>query len=259
MTIAAIVLAGERAGGNQLAREHGVAAGVLLKVAGTSCIARVLTALRASQLIGAGHVVGPSASVCAGEPTLNELFLQTNFSWHAPASGPSASALEVVLSINSFPVLLTTGDHALLTPAIVHDFYTKAHAIEADFVVGLVPFALVRDAYPESQRTCIRFRDGVYCGSNLFLVKHSKGAKVLKFWNALESERKRPWRIAARLGFGALWRFLVTGLNSAAAFELLSRRCEARIAFVELTDPTAAIDVDSSADLVLADKILRHG
>ena len=254
--IKAIVLAGERPGGNVLARALGLSSSVLAEVGGKACVARVISVLRECNAVAGGTLVGPTQDVVAAESLFTRLLERDDFSWQEPASGPSSSALLVATAQARYPLLLTAADHALLTAPIVDEFCAQARAIEADFVVGLVPHQAVRDAYPDSKRTLIKFTDGPYCGSNLFLVNRPAGRAALQFWSAMEKERKRPWRLAWRLGLKSLWRYLIVGMSAVEAFALLSERCGANIDFVIVTSPRAAIDVDSLADLELAHTIV---
>lgn len=255
--LSAIVLAGERPGGNALARAHGVPAGVLVEVAGQSCIARVLQALRASDSVAGGLLVGPRPEVLAARPDLARLLAAGDFTWVAPADGPSRSAHDAARALARFPLLLTAGDHALLTPALIDDFCARARAVDADLVIGLVAHARVVAAWPDSRRTVLRFRDGPCCGANLYLLRTARALGALRFWQAVEGDRKRPWRVARRLGWLALVRYLAGRLTRAQACALLSSRAQATVATILLDDPRAAVDVDSCADLALAERILR--
>ncbi|MGE0483400.1 MAG: NTP transferase domain-containing protein [Gammaproteobacteria bacterium] len=257
-SVRAVVLAGERPGGNALARSHGLPAGVLVEVHGRSCLARVLDALRASRHVAGGVVVGPAAAIVAGDAGLRGLLEAGDYRWLAPADGPSASAMVGASALECFPLLLTAGDHALLTPAIVDDFCTRAAAVTADVVIGLVPWSRVHAAWPESQRTLLRFADGACCGSNLFLLRTPRALTALAYWRTLERERKRPWRIAHGIGFGTLLRYLGGRLDRAQALARLSARAGAAIAAITIDEPRAAVDVDSAADHALAERILAH-
>lgn len=256
-----MVLAGERPGGSPLARELGVAAGVLADVAGQPCIARVIGALRASQRVHGGVVCGPAAAVVDAEPVLGALLDAGDFRWLAPERGPAASARAGAGAAGGYPVLLTGGDHALLEPHTVRDFCDRALARGAqpdapDLLVGLVPHALVAEAFPASRRTVLRFADGAWCGSNLFALMNDRSSGALAFWSTVEADRKRPWRIARRLGIGALLRYLAGRLRTAEAFDTLSRLAGCRVGWIEVPDARAAVDVDSRDDWVLANRLL---
>ena len=107
----AIVLAGERAGGNALAQSLDLPAGVLAPLAGRTCIQRVMTTLRESCSVSGGVLCGPSASVLREAPEISALLEPGDYSWLAPASGPAASALAAAEHLNSHPLLLTGADH----------------------------------------------------------------------------------------------------------------------------------------------------
>lgn len=259
---AAIVLAGERPGGNALARTLGLPAGVLAPLAGKPCLARVLDALRQAESISEVLVCGPAASVVADSRELAALLDQDDVDWLAPATGPAASALAGARALTAasrpYPLLLTSGDHGLLQPHIIDAFQRDAAATEADVVVGLVPYDRVRAAFPDSRRTVLRFADGAYCGSNLFALATPACERALEFWQAVEADRKRPWRIARRLGPGTLLRYLTRHLPLADAFAALSVQAGCRVSWVPVSAARAAVDVDSEADWRLAEQVLQN-
>jgi hypothetical protein len=102
--------------------------------------------------------------------------------------------------------------------------------------------------FPGTRRTGWRFRDDTYCGCNLFAVLRPAGHAVTDFWQLVETERKRPWRIMQILGPGLLARYLARRLTLADALTELGNRTKCRIASVVLSQSEAAVDVDSIAD-----------
>ena len=256
MSIPAIVLAGERPGGNALARHFALPSGVLVEVAGRACINWVLDALEGSAGVDGGLICGPARQVVEASPILNQALAHGRFRWLPPADGPAESALAALEELDAYPVLLTAADHALLTPGIVDAFCQQAMLTEADFVVGLVPYSLVRKAYPESKRTVLRFSDGEFCGSNLFMVRTERGARLLAFWQSIAEHRKRPWRMASKIGVRTALGYLAHRLSLASALDRVSDRAGCRVAHVEVLEPRAAVDVDSVADHALAEQVL---
>lgn len=255
--IPAVILAGERPGGSPLAQAFGVAAGVLVPVAGEPAIARVFAALRASACIDGGLLCGPAQAIVADSPVLQTLLGPGDFSWLAPRGGPAASTMAALERLDRFPTLVTTGDHALLTAALVDDFCRQAAARTEDVLVGLVPYPLVMAAFPDTRRTALRFADGSYCGSNLFFFRRPEGLAAAGFWRQLEALRKKPWKMARQLGPTTLLRYLAGRLSLTDALALISRKSGCRVGHVELTEPRAAVDVDSAADQQLAERVLR--
>ena len=174
MTMPAIVLAGERPGGNPLAQSLGKPAGILVEVAGEPCVNRVLNALAGSASISDITLIGPEPAV-AERREMQDVLTRHRARWLAPATGPAESAMAALAEVPERPVLITSADHALLTPAIVDGFAAAAANTELDFVAGLVSYDHVRRAFPHSQRTLLRFADGTWCGSNLVLVRTPAG------------------------------------------------------------------------------------
>jgi hypothetical protein len=253
-----LVLAGERPGGSPISHAFNVSASVMVPVAGKPSLARVIQAIEDSRHAGGGIICGPSADVVAGSGELEQLLQDSDFEWLAPADGPAASALSALEKLDHFPALLTAGDHALLTGEIVDDFCAHALATRSgyDLVIGFVPHALVRAAWPETKRTVLKFSNGQFCGSNLFAIMNPEGRKALDFWRQAEADRKHPWRIARRFGFMALILYLLRRLSLEDALGGLSAASGCRIGHVKVGFARAAVDVDSVEDQQLAEKIL---
>lgn len=251
----AVILAGERAEGSPLARQLNARCGALVEVAGEPCLHRVLKALQASSYVRGGTISGPSEQVVREEPNLFALLNAQGFSWQPPLDGPAASAAQAAQTLTP-PTLITTADHALLSAATVDRFCVDSAALTADFVVGLVPYAVVRARFPDAHRTVLKFRGYAACGSNLFMLKTPAGSAALNFWRALEAQRKKPLRLAAALGPGFLLRYLCGRLTLDQAFHRLSALAGCRVGWVEVADPLAAVDIDSYADWQLAEQVL---
>ena len=254
----AIVLAGERPGGNELARAFELPSSVLVEVAGQPCISRTIEALRGSVMIEGGVICGPDPATRATSPVIRSILEPGDFSWLPPDSGPAESALNSLNEIVTHPTLLTAADHALLTPDIVDSFCQLALLADADFVVGFVPYAIVREAFPDSKRTVLKFADREYCGSNLYLIRTDIGSRLLTFWQDIQQHRKQPWRIASAVGVKTLLTYLTGRLEISTALSNIGNRVGCRIAHVELLNPRAAVDVDSIADHALAEQILTE-
>jgi hypothetical protein len=195
-------------------------------------------------------------------PEISALLEPGDYQWLAPANGPAASAFAAAEALNCHPLLLTSADHGLLDSATVDGFCKDALATGSagrppDIIVGLVPHERVREAFPDSKRTVLRFADGAFCGSNLFVLTSEAGHRALRFWSEVESLRKRPWKIARRLGVLTLLRYVTGRLTVGSAFQRLSRRAGCRVGWVLVSEPRAAVDVDTVADWKLACRLLE--
>ena len=255
--VTALILAGSRGPDDPVARQAGETHKALVPVAGLPMLLRVMQALRAARCVG-------QLALCIDRPALERLRergaadLLSDILIVEPGASPSASVRRALADLpESLPLLVTTADHALLTPAMVEHFCAQVPA-DADVAVGLATATTIRRAYPDSIRTYYRFGAEGYSGCNLFLMRGPAAAKVAAFWSEMERHRKRPWRLVAAVGPFTLLRFLMGMLSLEAALRRLSRIVGARIYAVEMPFAEAAIDVDKPADLELAERILAR-
>jgi len=231
-----------------------VDAKVMAPVDGTPMIERVLATLAASPSIIDGCVCGPSQPVLDAHPRISRAIADAGLHWLVPAAGPAASATAAMEHLDRWPILVTTADHALLTPAIVDHFCREAAERGADMLVGLARHADVMAAFPDTKRTALRFSDDHYCGCNLFAFVTPAAIAVARFWQQVEAHRKQPWRLFGALGVGSIVAYVTRQLALADGLARLSRRVACTVDAVILPFPEAAVDVDSAADWELVNR-----
>jgi GTP:adenosylcobinamide-phosphate guanylyltransferase len=229
-----------------MAAAAGLSHKALLPVAGVPMLLRVLAALRATP--GIGRIV---VSIEAPETTLDGVDGLEGVILRRSEASPARSAAAVFEEFGA-PLLVTTADHALLTPAMVTHLL-KAAPPEAAALAALARRETVLADFPDTRRTWLRFRDGAFSGCNLFLLARPEAARVLRFWQALEQRRKQPLAMARMLGLVPLLRYALGRLTLRGALDALERRCAARLAFVDMPFGAAAVDVDKPADLSLVE------
>ena len=251
--VTALVLAGRRKGApDPMAEAAGVSHKALLPVAGVPMLLRVVSALRASPAVG--RVV---VSMEAPGETLSRLGGLEGVLPRDATPSPARSAAAALEEFGA-PLLVTTADHALLTPAMVGHFVSAVPEGVAA-AAALARRETVLAGHPDTRRTWLRFRDGAFSGCNLFLLAEAEGAaRAVAFWRRVEAERKRPLAMARLLGPLTLLRFALGRLTLRDALDALGRRCGARLAAVDMPFADAAVDVDKPADLALAEAALRR-
>jgi len=250
--ITALVLAGSRAGAaDPMAIAGGVSHKALLPVAGEPMLSRVTRALRDTPGIGriVVQIERPEESL-AGYHSPVEIITR-------PAAASPSRSLAAALAEFGAPLLVTTADHALLTPAMVSHFMAAVPPA-SDAVAALARSETILAAWPGTRRTWLRFRDGRFSGCNLFWIGGPGAAGAIAFWQRVEANRKKPLAMIAMLGPLAVIRFALGRLSLGAAVQLLGKRTGARLAAVEMPFAEAAVDVDKPADLVLAEEILAR-
>lgn len=246
---AALILAGSRPGvPDPVAVSEGVSHKSLVEIAGQPMLAHVVGALRQAGIL--------RISVSANDPHVREMALKLNCEVLDTGPGPSASVALGLEALHT-PLLITTSDHALLKPEWVRDFVNDTPQ-SADVAILLARKEAIDAAMPGSKRTYLRFADGHWSGCNLFLLAKPNSGLAIDTWKMVEADRKRPWRIAAKLGLGMLVSYALGRLTLAAAISKLGARIGVKAHLVAARDGLAAVDVDKPSDLADARTLMSQ-
>jgi GTP:adenosylcobinamide-phosphate guanylyltransferase len=230
-----------------MAKAFGVEHKCTLPIAGKSMIDWVLEALRHSNVMTPFTVVIDNQTVISPQLDIETL--------PSAASAP-ASAIAALIHIQNYPALITTGDHPLLTPAMVNHMLAASDAMTADVCVGLATSDVISAAYPETKRTYFNLGGTRVSGCNLFAIKSAQGLKLLERWQDLERNRKKPWKLVSAFGFKPILLFAMGLLTPDRAFGQISKKLGITVKPVFLPFAEAAIDVDKPSDHALAERIL---
>jgi GTP:adenosylcobinamide-phosphate guanylyltransferase len=250
----AILLAGERPGGDPLAAVADAPAKALIQVAGEAMLARVARTLLAAPSVGEVLILSQdperllalAPDWIAGEPRIRTA---------VGGGGISTSLAGIVGSdVAPWPVLVTTADHPLLTVAMIEHFVAAAR--EADLAVAMAERATVLAAYPDNRRTWLKLRDGAWSGANLFALGSPRAQAALTAWSEVEQDRKKAVRLLSHFGPWLAFRALTRTIGLADALAQAGRRLGLNARLVPMVEAEAAIDVDKPADLALAERIL---
>lgn len=254
----ALVLAADRGAGDPVAARASVACKAFAPIGGVPMIMRVLDALEASGMIQATIICGPPESLLPGCPELQERIRTGRVLWLPNLDSPSRSADSGLSHIDpDTPVLLTTADHALLTPDIIRYFLQESVTSGGEAAVGLVRHEDVMTAFPGGKRTVIRLKGGGYCGCNLFAFPKQRGRGLVTFWQQAEQLRKRPWRLVGKvLGYKAILMYLSGQLTLNYGLNAVSTKTGIHIQPVMLPYPQAGVDVDKVEDMLLVESVL---
>lgn len=250
----AIVLAGQRPGPDPLATHFGAAWKALVPVGGEPMVTRVIRTLTQVPAIGRILVLAqdPDALTRAVEAGGTATILPSG-------AGISASILAHAGTADApWPILVTTADHPLLTPDMVTAFLAGAQTQPCDVAVGLVERATMLAAYPDNQRTWLRFADGHWSGANLFALRTVQARGALTLWAEAEQDRKKAWRLFLHFGPWLALRAITRTIGLAQALRRAGARLGLEARLVPLDMAEAAIDVDKPSDHVLAEAILAR-
>lgn len=253
-----IILAGDRRRGDPIAGLSRVSGKSIVPLGGVPMIVRVIEAIEATDMVGGITVCGPPQATIEECPALQGIIDSGRVEWVAPGNSPCGSAVFCVDRLTGTePVFITTADHGLLNPDIIGYFLRESAASKSDATVGLVNYQTLMEAYPGGRRTRYKFRDGSYCGCNLFTLFNDQGKLLVSLWKQVEEDRKHPLRILGKLlGPVRTFYYLLGKLTLEEALRSLRQKFNIDTRAVFLPYPAAGIDVDTIADFKLAESIL---
>jgi GTP:adenosylcobinamide-phosphate guanylyltransferase len=246
----AIVLAGSRPGGDAFAEQFGADQKALIPIAGEPMVRRPVRALLGSENVSRILVLSQSPqAIAAALPDDPRVEVRAS-------EGTIAQTIARLLDDQrlSFPLLVTTADHALLDSNIVDEFVTAA--ADADIAIGVVERANMLRRLPTTERTWLKFRGGAFTGANLFVLKSRDIGRALALWRSVEQDRKKSWRVISVLGPVTLALAALRMLNLEEVLGQLGTRLALSIKAVRLTNPLAGVDVDKADDHALVEAIL---
>jgi GTP:adenosylcobinamide-phosphate guanylyltransferase len=254
LTIDALILAGSRPGPDPLLDGSGAATKALLPIAGRPMLLHVAGALLASEGIGTITILAQDSAALAAAPELAALAGERRIRFADSGAGISTS-LAAVMAGHDGPLLVTTADNVLLTPAMVTEFLDGS--VGADVAAAMVARRNLLARYPASRRTWLKFRGEWWSGANLFRFGGRQVLPLLSFWSRIEQDRKKGLRIIAAFGpvllIAALLRLITIHDGVARAgrrFGLSNTR------IIAMTDAAACIDADKPSDIALIEAIL---
>jgi len=249
--ISTLVLAGSRPGFDPLLAGTGLPSKALLPLGGKPMLAHVLAALGRAPEIGSVTVVAQDTATLAADPQIAAA--ARGMEWR-DSSGSIADAVRQTVTRAAGPLLVTTADNVLLTPAMIAQFVTAASG--SDVAVGLVSRARVAAAGHSTERTWLKFRGGQWSGANLFRLDGPQVLPLVEFWRGLEQDRKKGLKLLGAFGpdllLGAALRLI--DIDSFAARGAARFGLSAKVVAMDAAE--ACIDADKPADIPVIEAIL---
>jgi len=249
----ALVMAAGRGPDDPMARAYGVSHKCLLPVAGTPMLRRVMETLNAHPAIAGITISIEDPAICRTALDGTGIAYDTVSSRN---SAPASLAAAIETGAAPLPLLVTTADHPLLSPAMLDHFLNRTEHEGADLTVGLASAEIILAAYPDAKRTFLKFGRDRVSGCNLFALTGERALNAVRFWQDMEKNRKKPWKLIGAFGPGALVRYATGRIDLDTAFAIASRRLGLVARPVLMPFADAAVDVDKPVDLELVERIL---
>lgn len=254
----ALVLAGQRPGVDPLAAAFGQDLKALVPVAGEVMLNRVLMALVDTPEIARIIVLAQNTLTLRAHPHLAWAVEEPRIAFRVSGNTISGSVLAAVDDeAIGLPLLVTTADNVMLTPATIAEFVAGAGA--ADVSVAMVERRRLEAAVGPNRRTWLAFKGGAYTGANLFALTGPGARSALRFWERVEQDRKSVLRLAAHFGFGLMLKLLTRRLTVTEALAAAGAQIGTSAVPVLLSDGRMGVDVDKPEDHALATRLLEAG
>lgn len=253
----ALVLAGQRPGVDPLAAQFGQDSKALIPVAGELMLGRVLMALLDAPQIARIVVMAQNAPELMRHPDLAWAAAERRIATRVSGRTISGSVRDAVRDpAIGLPVLVTTADNVMLTPATISEFI--AGAGKTDVSVAMVERTRLESAVGPNRRTWLTFRGGAYTGANLFALNAPAAKNALSFWQGVEQDRKSVLRLAAHFGPVLMAKLLLRRMTLHDALAAAGAKLGATVAPVLLSDGRMGVDVDKPEDHALAERLLTN-
>ena len=254
----AIVLAGQRGGRlDPLADRFGVTHKCLVPIVGKPLLEHVLRALVQVPGLSAIHVSIEKDAVEAVREVpgaKGELGVPVDF---VPAAPTLTDSVYAAAHGVDEPLLVTTGDNVLLSPAVAAETVTRMHS-GAEGVLVVATREAVLAAHPDGQRRFYRLRGGRYSNCNQYGINGPRALKMAETFRSGGQFAKNPKRLAETFGIFNLLiaRFGLISLEG--AMKRITRQFGFRLEALVVTDGTQAIDVDNARTYEVARELLER-
>jgi GTP:adenosylcobinamide-phosphate guanylyltransferase len=247
-----VILAAQRDGRlDPLAAEAGVSHKCLVPIGGRPLLAHVLDAFTGLKGIDAVRIAVEPGAENDLRPIAEASGLPVAF---IPSAETITDSVYAAASGTAGPIVVTTADNVLLTPAAVRAVAARLEAGD-DTVIAIARKEDVLSAHPEGQRRFYKLRDGEFSNCNLYGLSQ-KGLEMAETFREGGQFAKNPMRIARAFGFLNLIRLRYGLITLDGAMKRLSKRFGARVSTVVLADGAHAIDVDNARTYGIAAQLL---
>ncbi|MBB6427733.1 NTP transferase domain-containing protein [Sphingopyxis sp. JAI128] len=252
-----LILAGRRPGAaDPLAEAYDVADKCLVPVAGRPMIAHVLESAADSQASRVFVSTHHGALLDhLNDPVVDLLGRRLII---VPAADNLADSVLAVAGVADFPLLVTTADNCLLTPATIAEVGLEAERLGIDAGVALARREDVLAVHPEGQRRFYEFSDVAVSNCNAYWIAHPGALRAVEAFRGGGQFVKKPLRVLRAFGLVNLLRFRF-GLGPIHhVFGRLSQRLKVDIAPLLVGDGATAIDVDNERSLRVTEALMAR-
>ena len=155
-------------------------------------------------------------------------------------------------------LLLLTSDIPLITPEAIDEFLKICTERKAYIGYPLITKENIMKKYPETKRTYVTMKEGIFCGGNIAFFKPEVFFQQKNLIEELFENRKTTWKYIKILGLKFIFKFIFKTLT----IEEVERRVTGILGYnsiaVMISHPEVMIDLDKLSDLELIRKYLER-
>lgn len=249
--VTVLVLAGQRFGVvNPLAERAGVSHKCLVPICGKPLLTHVL-----DTLAQVPDVVEVRVSVEASGHTDVAPLLAAYEDVRLVASAPNiADSVLAAAEGVAGPIVITTADNVLLTPAGVAQ--VREAMQRADAVFALARKASVMAAHPDGQRNYYKFRDDEYANCNIYGLSGSKALDAVEVFRGGGQFMKSVKRMIDAFGLLNIAMMRLGLVSRETAARRLGRKLGLTVEATVFADGALAIDVDNERTYAVCEELL---
>ena len=176
---------------------------------------------------------------------------------------PGNSILEnMEIGLNYFNsadhLLLLTSDIPLITPEAIDEFLRICTKRKACIGYPIITKENIIKKYPETERTYVKMKEGVFCGGNIVFFKPEVFFQNKELIQELFNNRKDNWKNAKKLGLKFILKFLFKTLTIEEAEKRVTDILGYNSVAVMVSYPEIMIDLDKLSDLKLIRNCLER-
>lgn len=247
----ALILAGKKDIGN-LESNTKLTNKALLMLNETPMIEYVVNALRASELVDDIVVVGPEEDLA---PVLENKVKKI-------LNSADSIVENVKIGLDYFPgdckILVLTSDIPLLTGEIIDHFIKKCEQYNALFYYPIILKETIVKKYPETARSYIYLKEGIFCGGNMVIVAKPIFDRNKQLLDELYQNRKDVKKYVSILGVKFLMKYLLKTLTIKEIEEKAAEIVGYPVKSVLIEDPEVMIDLDKLSDYELIVQVMNQ-
>lgn len=96
--------------------------------------------------------------------------------------------------------MIVASDIPFVTPGVIDKFIDAAVKQEADIVFPIISKDIMERAFPQTVRTYVKLKEGVFTGGNMILAKNKEIYRCAEKGKCFVEWRKNPFKLCSLLG-----------------------------------------------------------